>query len=510
MKAQTYNPYKAKTWPIDRFRGIVNPENQQTIAKEYVGSSDNAESFKLGELNQRIGQERDPVGSEWPVLTGSAMTTLYGLAAGSDVFVDQISDRFIRTKEIDFPRRIPITNYNPILAKTCGELWELYPEYSEYERADAEETNAYAETAEITETCWAFPGTPPTNLPELPGPEKVVAPDIDPIIPDWDFGGAPTDPDDGDGRNPCAIQSISPDVQELQMVTEVGGEAGYTDITITVTGKGSGFYGVMKPPVFNNKLFSGHHSSVVTRDSANNTSRITATYQIRQNTALQTEAGVYKGAMKICFEICGKEYCRCVRLTGTMSPKVRIIENPGAEYVSIGGGSSRTTWYRKPLGSSIMVAERVDETSSNVSVTVQDAARPSGSSGEFGFVVAAGGDGYVILCPGEGLGHNPITETGPFPGSCSQTSTPTIRYLASGTSASRQILGPPPDISEFPTGGVGDEDEGGDGPTGSGYVRAAAADPPWYTGVTRGAGGATKLTTFVLAPEEKGGDYVCV
>ena len=61
MKAKTYNPYKIATETINRFRGVVNPENQQTISKEFVGFSSNMLCFRWGELTVRNGQTREAI-----------------------------------------------------------------------------------------------------------------------------------------------------------------------------------------------------------------------------------------------------------------------------------------------------------------------------------------------------------------------------------------------------------------------------------------------------------------
>jgi len=61
MLRKTYNPYKINTESINRFRGVANPENQQTMAKAYVGFSNNCVSFRTGELTIRSGQVREAV-----------------------------------------------------------------------------------------------------------------------------------------------------------------------------------------------------------------------------------------------------------------------------------------------------------------------------------------------------------------------------------------------------------------------------------------------------------------
>lgn len=58
---KSYSPYKLKVWMTNRFRGIVNPENELTIAKQYVGSSNNVESFKVGEMTSRSGQQSESI-----------------------------------------------------------------------------------------------------------------------------------------------------------------------------------------------------------------------------------------------------------------------------------------------------------------------------------------------------------------------------------------------------------------------------------------------------------------
>lgn len=61
MLRKGYNPYIIKNESIDRFRGVANPENQQTMSKAYVGSSRNCVSFKAGELTIRNGQVRETI-----------------------------------------------------------------------------------------------------------------------------------------------------------------------------------------------------------------------------------------------------------------------------------------------------------------------------------------------------------------------------------------------------------------------------------------------------------------
>ena len=56
MPRKTYNPYKIAVMKINRFRGVVNPENELTIPSQYVGDSNNVESFRIGELTSRPGQ----------------------------------------------------------------------------------------------------------------------------------------------------------------------------------------------------------------------------------------------------------------------------------------------------------------------------------------------------------------------------------------------------------------------------------------------------------------------
>jgi hypothetical protein len=61
MKRKAYNPYRIRTETLNRFRGVANPENQQTMAKEYVGSMNNCVSFRIGELTIRSGQVRESI-----------------------------------------------------------------------------------------------------------------------------------------------------------------------------------------------------------------------------------------------------------------------------------------------------------------------------------------------------------------------------------------------------------------------------------------------------------------
>jgi hypothetical protein len=58
---KSYNPYKINTESINRFRGVANPENELTMAKVYVGSSNNCVSFRTGELTIRSGQVRESI-----------------------------------------------------------------------------------------------------------------------------------------------------------------------------------------------------------------------------------------------------------------------------------------------------------------------------------------------------------------------------------------------------------------------------------------------------------------
>lgn len=64
MKRKTYSPYKLRRMIINRFRGIVNPENELTISKEYVGMANNIESFRIGEMTSRSGQITESIRNE--------------------------------------------------------------------------------------------------------------------------------------------------------------------------------------------------------------------------------------------------------------------------------------------------------------------------------------------------------------------------------------------------------------------------------------------------------------
>jgi hypothetical protein len=61
MPRKTYNPYMIKNEAINRFRGVANPENEQTMSKAYVGDANNCVSFKTGELTIRSGQTRESI-----------------------------------------------------------------------------------------------------------------------------------------------------------------------------------------------------------------------------------------------------------------------------------------------------------------------------------------------------------------------------------------------------------------------------------------------------------------
>lgn len=61
MAKKTYNPYRIGVMAINRFRGVVNPENQQTMATAYVGDANNCVSFRIGEMTIRSGQIRESI-----------------------------------------------------------------------------------------------------------------------------------------------------------------------------------------------------------------------------------------------------------------------------------------------------------------------------------------------------------------------------------------------------------------------------------------------------------------
>lgn len=61
MPRKTYNPYEIKVKKLNRFRGLVNPENELTIPDPYVGNSSNVESFRKGELTVRSGQRVESI-----------------------------------------------------------------------------------------------------------------------------------------------------------------------------------------------------------------------------------------------------------------------------------------------------------------------------------------------------------------------------------------------------------------------------------------------------------------
>lgn len=61
MARKTYNPYVQKVQKFNRFRGVVNPENDLTIPPAYVGTSSNVECFRVGELTIRSGQIKETI-----------------------------------------------------------------------------------------------------------------------------------------------------------------------------------------------------------------------------------------------------------------------------------------------------------------------------------------------------------------------------------------------------------------------------------------------------------------
>lgn len=61
MERKTYNPYVQKVLKFDRFKGIVNPENDLTIPPAYVGMSSNVECFRVGEMTTRPGQVAEAI-----------------------------------------------------------------------------------------------------------------------------------------------------------------------------------------------------------------------------------------------------------------------------------------------------------------------------------------------------------------------------------------------------------------------------------------------------------------
>lgn len=61
MPRKGYNPYIIKNESINRFRGVANPENEQTMNKMFVGASNNMVGFRWGELTARSGQVRESI-----------------------------------------------------------------------------------------------------------------------------------------------------------------------------------------------------------------------------------------------------------------------------------------------------------------------------------------------------------------------------------------------------------------------------------------------------------------
>jgi hypothetical protein len=108
------------------------------------------------------------------------LTSLMGLEQGTNVFCEDISDRFVRTKPIDFIRRLPITpGWPDIDHSICADLWEIYPSLLDYQDAEAEGIEYNAQKKNPREVCWNIPDGSDPEEPEVPDYE---IPDL-PVLP---------------------------------------------------------------------------------------------------------------------------------------------------------------------------------------------------------------------------------------------------------------------------------------------------------------------------------------
>lgn len=126
---KTYSPYKLKHETFNRFRGVANYDNHLTLPKEYVGESDNIVSFRVAEINQRLGQTDEEFDSEGPVHTGAITTAFYALCEGPNVHIDDLDSRLIKTPDIDFISPIFPWPINPaITVPTTEEIEGGFPD----------------------------------------------------------------------------------------------------------------------------------------------------------------------------------------------------------------------------------------------------------------------------------------------------------------------------------------------------------------------------------------------
>ena len=195
------NPYRIQTQTFNRFRGLSDEDGGFNIAPQYVGTISNFTAQKIGEMNQRDGQDESdhyPEGvqnagrlitskflveggnvyaegiikpttlpvkdyaapSEWTYPwdsvqeLGSTLTELVPVATCSDVWAtnDAMTD-YEETEQADTDVS---DGTDPCWTITCGDLWALFPEYASYQNATYETTETNMSGGSLAmSACWS-------------------------------------------------------------------------------------------------------------------------------------------------------------------------------------------------------------------------------------------------------------------------------------------------------------------------------------------------------------------
>jgi hypothetical protein len=411
LKRKTYTPYRVSTETINRFRGIVNPENQQTIAKEYVGSSDNAISFRVGELTHRPGQELSE--EESSVSTGAVHSagvtgSIMVLSTGPDVFVDAIASRLRRVSEY-FGRRISRTSIVFPSSITCSDLWADNPEFSQYERAGADSFDPFASSNPIS-ACWTIGGGAGGwggGLPELPGPEDVLIPEIPPIIPEIPPFETPEEEDNS--PNPCRLKSLSFNKQRAEVSYKTTPFHDIETDTVILVAEGSGFYGKVVSAEPRLGICSVSYRTSDTRSgpySTTQTTEITISPVIFYDEfgeldAEKNKEGVYHDTVRVVFKLCGKEYDANI--------DVVVVRHIGTELLAVTYGAGVSV----PPTTYIGLVAKYDLPSSVAGLSVQDVGEkefyipyPALSFRPRNSTCSASGDEYGYSVPAGYFVHN--------------------------------------------------------------------------------------------------------
>ena len=156
------NPYRIQTQTFNRFRGLSDEDGGFNIAPQYVGTISNFTAQKIGEMNQRDGQDESDHYPEGVQDAGRLVTSKF-LVEGGNVYAEGIiKPTTLPVKDYSAPsewtypwdsvQELGSTLTELVPVPTCSDVWATNAAMEDYEEADQSDTDV----SDGTDPCWTI------------------------------------------------------------------------------------------------------------------------------------------------------------------------------------------------------------------------------------------------------------------------------------------------------------------------------------------------------------------